>query len=261
MTTANATPARSLGQIVLDAAVKAVKADDAAAFTGTVSLALVMANKQVELAETDKGIDDKENKKVFRGFLKYFASKGNPVWRDTDHLVSGFMAIRDKKQREAAVSEYIDGGKSVKTQFAKPEDAKLNEGLQKLRTWSFRLMTDVCTNHADVIRDMLAKQKAGASGEALVQNFTDFVKRTYGASFAKMTAALSVDKPVKQVDAIESICKRADGMTDGELSVLIRRLNEIVAKRAATDESIESIFEATASNEAPTLIPAEAKAA
>ncbi|WP_315729846.1 hypothetical protein [Bradyrhizobium sp. SZCCHNRI2010] len=238
----NTTPARTLGQIALDAAVKAVKADDSAAFTATVALSLVMANRQVERAEADKDITDKENKRTFRAFLKYFASKGNMVWRDTDHLVSGIMSIKDKKARESAVSEYVDGGKHVTTQFAKPEGARLTEGLAKLRTWSFRLMADVCANHADAIRDIMAKKAAGASGEALQQAFTAFVKRTYGDSFAKLTARLSVDKPRKEVDAIDSICKRAENMTDSELAILMRRLAEITAKRAQADETIESVF-------------------
>jgi hypothetical protein len=218
-----------------------------------------MANKQVERAETDKDINDKHNKRTFAAFLKYYASKGNVVWRGTEHLVSGFMAIKDKKVREAAVSEYVDGGKTVTTQFAKPEGAKLVEGLQKLRTWSFRLMSDICTNHADIIRDILAKQKAGAAGDALAQVFTEFVKRTYGGSFAKLTHALTVDKPKKETDAIDSICKRAEGMTDGELATLIRRLNEIATGRAATDESIANVF--GDAPEAPVLIKAEEKEA
>jgi hypothetical protein len=102
------------------------------------------------------------------------------VWRDSDHLVSGFMAIKDRKERETAVSDYIDGGKHAKTQFAKPEGARLVEGLAKLRTWSFRLMADVCANHADIIRDIVAKKAAGATGEALQQAFTRFVKGQYG---------------------------------------------------------------------------------
>lgn len=260
MTTAqNTTPAKSLGQIALDAAVKAVKADDSAAFTATVALALVMADKQVQRAETDKDITDKENKRTFRAFLKYYASKGNLVWRDTEHLVSGFMAVKDRKERESAVSDYIDGGKHAKTQFAKPEGARLVEGLAKLRTWSFRLMADVCANHADIIRDIVAKKAAGATGDALQAAFTRFVKATYGDSFAKLTTRLAVDKPKQDRDAIDSIVKRAENMTDSELAILIRRLGEITAKRAAADESIESVF--GDAPETPVLIKAEEKQA
>lgn len=58
----NTTPAKSLGEIALASAIKAVANDDSAAFTATVALGLVMANRQVERAETDKDITEKANK-------------------------------------------------------------------------------------------------------------------------------------------------------------------------------------------------------
>lgn len=258
MTTAqNTTPAKSLGTIALEAAAKAVKNDDSAAFTATVALGLVMANRQVEMAETDKEITDKENKRAFRAFLKFYAAKGGMVWRDTEHLVSGFMAIKDRKEREAAASEYIDGGKHAKTQFVKPEGARLVEGLAKLRTWSFRLMADVCANHADAIRDILAKKAAGASGDALAASFTQFVKATYGDSFAKLTGRLAKAKDDKEKpDVLDSLMKRIESLTDSELALLMGRINELNGKRAKSDESIGEMLFGEEPAEAPTLIKA-----
>ncbi|MEY9575844.1 hypothetical protein ABIE88_003420 [Bradyrhizobium diazoefficiens] len=259
MTTAqNTTPAKSLGTIALEAAAKAVRNDDSAAFTATVALGLVMANRQVERAETDKDITEKENKRAFRAFLKFYAAKGGVVWRDSDHLVSGFMAIKDRKERESAASEYVDGGKNCKTQFAKPEGARLVEGLAKLRTWSFRLMADVCTNHADAIRDILAKKAAGASGQALADSFTEFVKREYGASFAKLTGRLAKAKDDKEKpDVLDSLMKRIEALTDTDFVLLMSRINDMTGARAKSDDSMKDFMgEGETESEAPRLIKA-----
>jgi hypothetical protein len=66
-------------------------------------------------------------------FLKRYAARGNVVWRDTQHMVDGFMALKGK-DREKAISDYIDGGKNA-GDFAKPEKARLGDGLAKLRTY------------------------------------------------------------------------------------------------------------------------------
>lgn len=254
--TTNTTPAKSLGEIALSAAIKAVKEDDSAAFTATVALGLVMANRQVERAETDKDITEKANKATFRMFLKRYAIKGNIVWRDSEHLVNGFMALKGK-DREKAVSDYVDGGKTA-GQYAKPDKARLVDGLARLRTWSFRLMSDVCTNHADVIRDILVKKAAGATGEALADVFREFVKKQYGDSFAKLTARLSKPATEKEKpDVIESIVKKAADMTETELALLVAKLQGLMLERASTAADVAEAFGEPAKSE-PELIKAAA---
>lgn len=241
MTTTNS-PAKPLGVYALEQAIKAVRNDDSAAFTATVTLSLVMANRQVERAESDKDITEKANKSTFRHFLKSYAIKGLPVWRDTDHMVQGFMALKGK-DREKAVSEYVDGGKHATTDYKKPEGARLVEGLAKLRTWSFRLMSDVCTNHADVIRDLLVKKTAGASGEALAGHFIEFVKATYGNSFAKLTDRLAPAKTEKEkADPIDAIVKKAGDLTDLELQTLIAKIQGLWIERQATAADVAEMF-------------------
>jgi hypothetical protein len=259
MTTANVTPAKTLGEIALSAAIKAVKDDDSAAFTATVALGLVMANRQVERAETDKDITEKANKATFRHFLKKYAVKGNLVWRDSTDILNRCMAQKGK-DREKAISDYVDGGKTANTDFAKPDKARLVDGLAKLRTWSFRLMSDVCTNHADVIRDILALKASGADGNAQAEHFRAFVKRQYGDSFAKLTERLSKPASEKEkADPIDAIVKKAGDMTDAELTLLIARLEGLRLERAATAADVDEAFGEEPA-EAPTLIPAEAPA-
>jgi hypothetical protein len=250
----NTTPAKGLGEIALSAALKAVQNDDSAAFTATVALGLVMANRQVERAESDTDITDKANKATFRMFLKRYAARGHVVWRDTQHMVDGFMALRGK-DREKAISDYIDGGKSA-GQFKKPEKARLGDGLAKLRTWSFRLMSDVCKNHADIIRDILVKKQAGASGEALAEVFRQFVKNEYGASFAALTESLATDKPKKAVDVMESLFKRAAELPETDLTLLIARLEGLRLERAATASEVDAAFGETEMDETPESIAA-----
>jgi len=238
--TTNSTPAKSLGEIALASALKAVQNDGSAAFTATVALGLVMANRQVEKAEADSEITEKANKATFRMFLKRYAARGNVVWRDTQHMVDGFMALRGK-DREKAISDYIDGGKNA-GDFAKPEKARLGDGLAKLRTWSFRLMKDVCVNHADVIREILVKKQAGASGEALAEVFRQSVKGEYGATFAALTESLASDKPKVKVDVLESLFKRASDLPETDLALLIARLEGLRLERAATASDVEAAF-------------------
>lgn len=52
-----------------------------------------MANRQVEKAEADDEITEKANKATFRMFLKRYAARGHMVWRDTQHMVDGLMAL------------------------------------------------------------------------------------------------------------------------------------------------------------------------
>ncbi|WP_156928817.1 hypothetical protein [Bradyrhizobium sp. th.b2] len=256
MSTANAPTAKTLGEIALSAAIKAVKDDDSAAFTATVALGLVMANRQVERAETDKDITEKANKATFRHFLKKYAVKGNIVWRDSDHILNRAMALKGK-DREKAISDYVDGGKTANPDYAKPDKARLVDGLAKLRTWSFRLMSDVCVNHADQIRDIIALKASGADGQAQAEHFREFVKRQYGDSFAKLTQRLAKPASEKEkADPIDAIVKKAGDMTDAELTLLIARLEGLRLERASTAEEVDAAFGESPA-EAPTLIPAE----
>lgn len=236
----NTTPAKSLGEIALASALKAVQNDDSAAFTATVALGLLMANRQVERAESDKDITEKANKATFRMFLKRYAARGHMVWRDSQHMVDGIMALKGK-DREKAVSDHIDGGKNAGP-FKKPDNARLVDGLARLRTWSFRLMSHVCTNHADVIRDILVKKQAGASSDALADCFKQFVKREYGSTFAAMTDSLRVDKPKKETDVLESLFKRASDLPENDLAVLIARLEGLRLERANTANEVAQAF-------------------
>jgi hypothetical protein len=256
----NTTPSKTLGEIALASAIKAVANDDSAAFTATVALGLVMANRQVERAETDKDITEKANKATFRVFLKRYAMKGHIVWRDSQHLMDGMAALRGK-DREKAVADYVDGGKTA-GKFAKPDKARLVDGLAKLRTWSFRLMSDVCVNHADIIRDIVVKKAAGASGDALAQVFNEFVKKEYGASFAALTNRLA--KPVSEkekADVVESLFKRASDLTDTELSQLVARLEGLRLERlSVVAEVAEAFGDGAADTETADELPDTAEA-
>jgi len=248
MSQANTTTAKTLGEIALSAAIKAVKDDDSAAFTATVALGLVMANRQVERAETDKDITEKANKATFRHFLKKYAVKGNIVWRDSDHILNRAMAQKGK-DREKAISDYVDGGKTANPDYAKPDKARLVDGLAKLRTWSFRLMSDVCTNHAHIIRDIIALKAAGADGNAQAEAFRGFVRNQYGDSFAKLTQKLAKPSSEKEkADPIDAIVKKAGDMTDAELTLLIARLEGLRLERATTAEEVDSMFGENADN-------------
>jgi hypothetical protein len=229
----NTVPNKSLGEIAIAEAIKAVKDDDSAAFTATVALGLVMAARQVERAEGSEDITDKANKATFRAFLKRYANRGGVVWRDSDDILNQALAKRGK-ERESAVSDYID---------KKEKGARLVEGLAKLKTWSFRLMKDVCVNHADIIRDLLAKKTAGAGGDALAEAFKAFVRETYGASFAKLCSALTEPaKAPKEKDEIEAIFVRAEKLADTDLIKLIARLQGLMHEKASTAAQVDDML-------------------
>ncbi|UPT95423.1 hypothetical protein J4G48_0040425 [Bradyrhizobium barranii subsp. apii] len=255
----NTTPAKSLGEIALASAIKAVANDDSAAFTATVALGLVMANRQVERAETDKDITEKANKATFRVFLKRYAMKGHVVWRDSQHLVDGIATLKGK-DREKAVGDYVDGGKSA-GKFAKPEKARLVDGLAKLRTWSFRLMSDVCVNHAGVIRDIVAKKAAGASGDALAEVFREFVRKEYGTSFAALTERLAKPASEKEKpDVVEALFKRASDLTDTELALLVAKLEGMRLERLSVVAEVSEAFGGDVESETADDLPDTAEA-
>lgn len=241
MTTATtATPAttnrdsKPLGALVVDLAISGMRKSATGNYAGIVSVAMLLANRQIERAETDKDINAKKNKGAFTALLKAFAYRGETIWTGTDHLMPIIMAKRGK-DREKLVADYIDGGKHCVSDVKKPNGATYVEHIKLIRTWSFRLMDDVCTNHASIIRDLLVKKAAGVSSEALVEIFADFVKETYGDTLAKLTAKLA---PVKtesaEKDPVETLLKRAIDLPDAQLQLLVAKLQGLLMERAST---------------------------
>jgi hypothetical protein len=235
--TTNANNPKTLGQIALAQAVKSVGNVDSACYDATVALGLVLASKQLERLETGESLDSetsvKANKATFRAFLKEFAFKGYPVWRDTQHIVDGFAAMKPDTRRKTA-AEYID---------KKAKGLRLIDGLARLKTQSFRLMADVVTNHADVLRNLKALKEAGADSTGQIENFQAFVTATYGATYAALESALSADKKQKEsVNPIDAILKRAGDMTLTDLAVLAERINALHSERIATEAEIQEAF-------------------
>ncbi len=253
MTNATETPSntgRTLGQIAIAEAIKAVRNDDSAAFAATVALGLIMVDRQITRAESDKDITAKANKATFRAFLKEYANKGGLVWRDTQHAVDAFMA-KGGKERRAAASDYID---------KKAKGSRLVDGLAKLKTWSFRLMEDVCVNHASVIRDMIQTKASGAGGDALAEKFREFVKAEYGTSFAALTESLAKEPKAKEaVSVIDSIMKRAADMTDSDLALLVAKVQWLYHERQTVAAEVAETF-ASPGDASPELIPAAPEA-
>jgi len=103
-------------------------------------------------------------------------------------------------------------------------------------------MKDVCVNHADVIREILVKKQAGASGEPLAEVFRQFVKGEYGASFAALTESLASDKPKAKVDVLESLFKRASELPETDLHLLIARLEGLRLERASVAAEVDAAF-------------------
>jgi hypothetical protein len=246
---------KTLGQVALASAVKSVSGVDSACYDATVALGLVLAAKQLERIETGESLDSetsvKANKATFRAFLKEFAFKGYPVWRDTAHIVDGFAAMKPDTRRKAA-AEYVD---------KKAKGSRLIDGLARLKTQSFRLMSDVVTNHADVLRNLKALKEAGADATGQIAAFESFVMETYGSTYAALESALSPSpKAQKEVNPIDSILKRAGDMTMTDLAVLAERIAALYAERVATETAVQEAFaeedSATVEEATPELIAA-----
>ena len=244
MTTTTQKAPVTLGSLALTDAVAAAKGADESTLKATISLALVMANGQNEAVEADKEIDDAKNKAYFRQFLKHYAFRGHMVWRDSDAIIAEISAMgAGSDKRRKAASDYIDGGKQAEGRFRKPDGARLVDGLARLRTWSFRLMKDVCTNHAGALRDILALKASGADAQALRDRFARFVKETYGDTWSAFTASLADDKPKKEIDPIDSIVKKAKEMTDTDLARLVKELNQLHAERLNQSAEMDEAFD------------------
>ncbi len=257
MTTATATNApKTLGTIALASAVKAVSGVDSACYTATVALGLVLASKQLERLELGESLESEKsiaaNKGTFRAFLKEFAFKGNPVWRDSAHIVDGFAAMKPDVRRTAA-SVYVD---------KKAKGSRLIDGLARIKTQSFRLMADVITNHSDQIRNLAALKEAGADAAGQVAAFQSFVTATYGATYADLESYLSPEKKSKDaVNPIDAILKKAGDMTLTDLAILAGRIAALHTERVATEADVTAAFAAedaeTIAAETPVLIPAD----
>jgi hypothetical protein len=228
---------KTLGQVALNNAVRSVSGVDSACYDATVALGLVLASKQLERFETGEPLDSeasvKANKATFRAFLKEFAFKGYPVWRDTQHIVDGFAAMKPDTRRKAA-AEYID---------KKAKGSRLIDGLARLKTQSSRLMADVVTNHADVLRNLKALKEAGADANGQIAAFETFVMENYGCSYAALESALSPTPKAKpEANPIDAILKKAGDMTMTDLAVLAERIAALYAERVATETAVQEAF-------------------
>jgi hypothetical protein len=260
-TTNNPTTGKSLYDVALASAIKAARDDDSAAFTGVTSVSLLMVARVIQKIDDDKAAQlvetaEKECRKVFTVLIKKMAARGTMVWRHSQPKIDALMALKGK-DRENAVSMYIDGGKTADPRYGKPEGAKLAEGLAKLRTWSWRLVEHVAANHAAIVRDIIAKRDAGASGDALQEVFTEFVRNTYGKSFAALSDSLKpvAAKAKDETPAWEKIAKRAADLPELELARLIAHLEGLRLERASIAEDLEQAGAPTSE-----LIPATPEA-
>ncbi|GAB9152871.1 hypothetical protein [Bradyrhizobium diazoefficiens] len=237
MTNSPANNPKTLGQIALNAAVKSVGNVDSACYDATVALGLVLAAKQLERMETGETLESdasiKANKATFRAFLKEFAFKGNPVWRDTAHIVDAFAAMKPETRRKAA-AEYID---------KKAKGSRLIDGLARLKTQSMRLMADVVTNHADTLRNLRALKEAGADANGQMEHFHSFVAETYGTTYAALESALApTPKQKQEVNPIDAMLKRAGDMTMTDLAILAERIQALYLERVATEAAVTEAF-------------------
>jgi predicted nucleotidyltransferase len=256
MTTTANNP-KTLGALALSAAVKAVGNVDSACYDAAVALGLVLASKQLERMETGETLDSessiKANKATFRAFLKEFSYKGNPVWRDSQHTVDGFAAMKPDTRRKAA-AEYID---------KKPKGSRLIDGLARLKTQSFRLMEHAITNHHATLVNLRAMKEAGADSAAQMESFKAFVAEEYGSTYAALESALSPDKKQKEKKSdVDSIVEKAEGMTLTDLAVVAERIAALYAKRVADETEVREQFSEedseTLADETPELISAAA---
>ncbi|MDP2324261.1 MAG: hypothetical protein Q8N51_09565, partial [Gammaproteobacteria bacterium] len=175
----------------------------------------------------------------------------NVVWRGTESILDLILTKRGK-EREAAVAVYIDGAKKGDSNpCAKPDGAKLNEGLSKLRTWSFRLMTDICTNESQVLRNIRDMRDSGVTAELQMAKFREFVACRYGDTFAALSHCLTKAKESKPgIDAIDGILKKAGEMNDTELQLLVSKLQALYSERVASLAEMQEML-------APETAPAE----
>lgn len=231
----NGKPPESFATLVKREVIKALRDSNKAQYNATVSVALWLAEKQVESAGTDHGIDVKRQKGHFRMFLKALAASGEEVFRDTQHLINAVMAQPKGDKRNKAASEYVD--KECK-------GLKLTDALGRLRTYAFRLMDDVHANHAGILRELAQAQKDGFSAELLRDKWLAFVGANYGDSFNRLTETLS--KPASErakPDAVDSIAKRAADMSDADLVRLLAKLQAIAAERANALAEAQAMIE------------------
>lgn len=225
----------SFGTLVTREVVSALRASNKAQYTATASVALWLAQKQVESAGTDAGIDEKATKGHWRMFAKALASRGEMVFRETEHLIAAIMLQPAGDKRNKAASEYVDKhGKGL----------KLTDALGRLRTYAFRLMADVHKNHAGILRELAQLEKDGIGAEALRDKWHAFVGATYGDSFNALTEALAKPQTEKpKPDAVDSIAKRVKEWSDADLLRLLASLQAIAAERANAMAEAQAMLE------------------
>jgi hypothetical protein len=240
----------TIAQLAMKDAIAAVKGHDSAIYAATTSLALVMVSAQIDRPEDDETKLNTRLKGMFRGFLKAYAAKGNMVWRDTSDIVSLITAHSGDK-RDKLVNAYIDGGKECDKRAAKPEKARLVDGLARLQTYSVRLMKDICMNEAALIRELRELRAAGADAEGLRSAFKSYVAGVYGETWNDLAKVLKTDKPTKKTEAIDAIIAKAEKMNLSDLQSLARQIQELYSKRAADEsDTIDEFADEAESGEA-----------
>lgn len=257
MTISNTIPAKSLADVAVQAAINAVATNDRSTWRAVCSLSLLMVNRQIEEIDNDRKIDDAKNKSAFRAFLKVYASRGNVVWRGTEHLVTAVMA-RKGPERIEAVNRYIDGQPKGKASHPcdKPEGAKYAEHIARLRTWAFRLMEDVCTNFQDEVRQIRTLRDSGATPDVQVEYFKNFVAQMYGETFAKLAHSLAKDKAKREsTDVIKAIVAKASKLPDADLQELIKQLQGVFDGKTALLAEAGGIDTGETEQEAPVTEP------
>lgn len=242
----------TIGQLAMRDAIAAVKGHDSAVYTATTSLALVMVAAQIDRPENDETKLNSRLKGMFSAFLKAYAAKGNMVWRDTQDSVA-LISAHSGDKRDRLVNAYIDGGKDCDKRTAKPAKARLVDGLARLRTYSVRLMKDICKNEAGLVRELRALREAGADAEGLRSAFRSYVAGRYGETWNDLVRVLSDDKPKAKPELIEGIMKKAREMSLSDLQSLARQIQDLYSSRMADDTATQDEFSDDESEETQDL--------
>lgn len=222
----------TLATLAMSAAIKAVKNEDSAVYDAIVSVALVLANQQIDRVEAGDDIDENKGKATWRAFLKQYAYRGGLVWRGTEHMVDAIVAAKGDK-RTAAASDYID---------KKDKGARLVDGLARIRTYSFKLMADVLVNHAGIIRDIAGLRASGADATAQMNRFRTYIAAHYGETGAALTGALATPAKKSDIDPIDSMIAKAEKMTETDLRALVSRINALWLERQAAASEVAEAF-------------------
>jgi hypothetical protein len=231
-TGSNVKPPVSLGAYAMNEAIKAAKNDDSAFFKAVCAVSLVIANGQIELIDSDNGIDESKIKATWRAFLYNYAAQGGMVWRDTQHKID---AIRAKKpaERVPAARLYVD---------KKEKQERLTDSLARIRTFSVKVMEWTLKNHADEIRNIRAL-RGEIDAKTLAESFETFVKAYIGATGAALQSFFA--QPAKAKDETtesQKILAKAKDMTLSDLSDLAKAIDKLLSDRRAVELDIANAF-------------------